>query len=182
MSNRQANVEPVSDAVKVKLALPLVAVPEGPPLMVVSGAVVSGGGTATVHVRVAGDPSVLPAASVARTSKVCEPFASPEYALGEEQLPQLPASSRHANVDPVSDEEKVKFAAPLVAVPEGPESIWVSGGSRSGGGGSGGGGGMRCFFLPRCRGLVPARSSIPSAIPSRSVSWRSAEVFDCFTS
>ena len=38
----------------------------------------SGGGGAAVQVRVAGDPSVLPAASVARTSNVCEPFARPE--------------------------------------------------------------------------------------------------------
>ena len=40
------------------------------------------GGTATVQVRVAGEVSVLPAASVARTSKVCEPFARPGVGLG----------------------------------------------------------------------------------------------------
>ena len=32
------------------------------------------GGSATVQVQVAGEPSVFPAASVARTSNVCEPF------------------------------------------------------------------------------------------------------------
>jgi hypothetical protein len=36
------------------------------------------GGTATLHVREAGEVSVLPAASVARTSTLCEPLASPE--------------------------------------------------------------------------------------------------------
>ena len=35
-------------------------------------------GTATVHVRVGGEASVLLAASVARTRKVCEPSASPK--------------------------------------------------------------------------------------------------------
>ena len=44
VSRRHWNVEPVSDAVKVKLASPVVTVPEGPPLIVVSGGVVSGGG------------------------------------------------------------------------------------------------------------------------------------------
>jgi hypothetical protein len=79
VSSRHSNVEPVSDEEKVKLALPVVTMPEGPSLIAVSGAVVSGGGgTATVHVRVAGEASVLPAASVARTSNVCEPLASPE--------------------------------------------------------------------------------------------------------
>ena len=43
-------------------------VPVGPAVIVVSGGVVS-----TVKVRVAGVASVLPAGSVARTSKVCEP-------------------------------------------------------------------------------------------------------------
>ena len=69
---------PASDALNVKLASPVVAVPEGPPVIVVSGAVVSGGGTATVQVRVAGDASVLPAASLARTSNVCDALARPE--------------------------------------------------------------------------------------------------------
>ena len=102
--------------------------------------------------------------------------------MGEEQLVHVTVSSRHSNVEPVSDEEKVKLAPPLVAVPDGPELIWVSGGSRSGVGGGGSGGGRTPFFLPRSRGFVPTSNSMPSAVPSRSVSWRSAEVFDCFTS
>jgi hypothetical protein len=50
-----------------------VEVPDGPDPIVVSGAVTSGG-MATVHVRLAGVASVFPAPSVARTSKVCDPF------------------------------------------------------------------------------------------------------------
>ena len=49
--------------------------PLGPAVIVVSGAVVSG--VCTVHVRVAGVASVFPAASVARTLKVCAPSARP---------------------------------------------------------------------------------------------------------
>ena len=44
----------------------------GPDSIAVSGAIVS-----TVQVRVAGDPSVLPAASIARASKRCSPSARP---------------------------------------------------------------------------------------------------------
>ena len=52
-------------------------VPVGPLVIVVSGGVVSTGSVvSTVKVRLAGVASVLPAASVARTSKVCEPSAS----------------------------------------------------------------------------------------------------------
>ena len=76
-SSWHSNDEPVSDEVNVKLADAVVTVPLGPPVIVVSGGVVSGAATLTVHVRVAGEASVLPAASVARTLNVCEPFASP---------------------------------------------------------------------------------------------------------
>jgi hypothetical protein len=75
---RHWNVEPVSLDVNEKLAELLVDVPDGPAVIVVFGAVVSGGGTSTVQVRLAGEASVLPAASVARTSNVCDPFARPE--------------------------------------------------------------------------------------------------------
>jgi hypothetical protein len=74
---RHSKVEPLSVDVNVKLAELDVEVPEGPPVMFVFGAVVSGGGggTSTVQVRLAGVESRLPAASVARTSNVCDPFA-----------------------------------------------------------------------------------------------------------
>ena len=44
--------------------------------------VVSGGVPSTVHVRDAGVGSTLPAASTARTSKVCEPSARPVKVTG----------------------------------------------------------------------------------------------------
>ena len=55
----------------------LVAVPlDGAEVIVVFGGVVSAGAE-IVHVALAGVASVLPAASVARTSNVCDPTASP---------------------------------------------------------------------------------------------------------
>ena len=46
-----------------------------------------------VHVKVTGDGPTLPAASVARTSKVCVPAASAAYDLGLVQAPNPPPSS-----------------------------------------------------------------------------------------
>ena len=61
-----------------KLAEAEPTVPDGPAEIVVSGGVrIRQDGTLTVQVRVAGDASVLPAASVARTLNVWEPSASP---------------------------------------------------------------------------------------------------------
>ncbi len=76
-SRRHWNVEP--DSVDVNDIVAVVSVVEaaGPSVIVVSGAVVSAGAV-TVQLRVAGDASVLPAASVARTSNVCVPRAMPE--------------------------------------------------------------------------------------------------------
>jgi hypothetical protein len=72
-------VEPLSVALKPRLALVEVVVAGGLEVIVVLGAVVSPGGTtaSTVQLRVAGVASVLPAVSVALTEKVCEPTASP---------------------------------------------------------------------------------------------------------
>jgi hypothetical protein len=88
------NVE-VSDAWKVNVAV--VDVPSaGPVSMVVSGAVVSVGATVvTVQARTAGEASVLPAASVARTLNECEPTASPVYDLGLEHGAYAAASTLH---------------------------------------------------------------------------------------
>jgi hypothetical protein len=75
-SMRQAKVLPASDAVNAIDAL--VDVPlDGAELIVVSGGVVSAGGEEIVHEAVAGDASVLPAASVARTPTLCVPTARP---------------------------------------------------------------------------------------------------------
>ena len=72
-SRLQVNEEPASVEVKLKLADVLVTVPERPDVIVVSGATVS-----TVQVRLAGEESVTFEGLVARTWKVCEPFAKPE--------------------------------------------------------------------------------------------------------
>jgi hypothetical protein len=65
-------LEPLSLELKPMLALVAVVVVAGPEPIVVSGAVVSAGGVAveTVQLRVAGELSTLPAASVALTAKV----------------------------------------------------------------------------------------------------------------
>ena len=63
-------MDPIIVAVKLKLADVVFTEPEGPAVIVVSGARVS-----TVHDRLAGVASMFPAASAARTWNVCEPFA-----------------------------------------------------------------------------------------------------------
>ena len=132
-SRRHSNVEPVSVDVNVKFARRRRDRAGRPARDVVSGGVVSGGGTFTVHVRVAGVASVFPAASVARTSNVCEPLARPEYAFGDVQVAHAPASSRHSNVEPVSRRREPEARERVVDVPDGPELIVVSGAVMSGG-------------------------------------------------
>ena len=72
-SSLHSKVEPDSDEVKVNVAVLDERGAPGPLVIEVFGAVLS-----TVHVRVAGVASTLPAASLARTEKVCEPLARPE--------------------------------------------------------------------------------------------------------
>jgi hypothetical protein len=79
---------------------------------------------------------VLRAASVALTEKVWEPLAKPVYFLGEEQAPKAPPSSWHSKVEFASEEENVNEALFCFTVPEGPESMVVSGGVVSCGGGA----------------------------------------------
>src|SRR5919206_85670 len=90
--------------------------------MAIVGRVVS-----TLHVNEAGVASVLPAASVARTWKVCEPSARPVYCLGEVQAVKPPASSWHWKLTPPSGELKVKLAVLLLLLAAGFESMAVSG-------------------------------------------------------
>ena len=71
---------------------------------------------------------MLRAASVALTEKVWEPLAKPVYFLGEEQAPKAPPSSLHSKVEFASEEENVNDAEVLLTVPDGPESMVVSGG------------------------------------------------------
>ena len=123
VSSLHSNEPPLSP-VKVNDAEVEATVPLVPPVMVVSGGVVS-----TVKVRDAGVWSVLPEASLARTEKVCEPSPSPVRSFGEAQAPQAPASSLHSNVAPSSGLVKLKLVEAVVIVPPagGPTVIEVSG-------------------------------------------------------
>ena len=71
-SSEHWKVLPDSLEVKLKLALVWLVALAGADVIVVSGGVRS-----IVHVKLAGVASVLPTASVARTSKVCVPATSP---------------------------------------------------------------------------------------------------------
>lgn len=145
LSRRHSNVDG-SFAVNAKVADDEVTVPDGPEVMVMTGGVVSAGGE-IVHVRLAGE-LVLLAASVARTSKVCEPLESPVYDLGEVQAPHAPPSRRHSNVEPSSLEVNSKVADVEVTVPDGPEVMVTTGGVVSGGGGGSDGGAEGADVMP----------------------------------
>jgi hypothetical protein len=69
LSSLHSKLDPDSVEEKAKLALVTVVVVDGPLLIALSGAVVSGGGTeaSIVQLRAAGVASTLPTASVART-------------------------------------------------------------------------------------------------------------------
>jgi hypothetical protein len=189
-SSEHWKLEPLSLELKSKLALVEVVVPDGPEEIVVSGAVLStgGAGAATVQLRLAGEVSVLPAASVARTAKVWDPTATMR-ASGGAQVPQAPESSEHWKLEPLSLEVKAKLTLVRVVVPKGPETILVWGAAVSAGG-CGGSSGAGAFAacassseigmgaggprgaLAGSRGLVPACTSAPSPKPSPSVSNR----------
>ena len=100
--------------------------PDGPPVIVVSGGVVSV--VVTVKARLAGDRSGLPAPSVANTAKVCEPSASAAVVKGVLQAVKAAPSMLHWKVEPGSVEEKVNVGVESPVAPDGPESITVSGG------------------------------------------------------
>jgi hypothetical protein len=70
----------------------------------------------TVQVRVAWVGSVLPAASVAHTSKVWEPLSKPVHLLGDSQALKKAASSLHSEIA-FGSEEKVNVASFRFAVP-----------------------------------------------------------------
>src|SRR5687768_4834103 len=124
-SSLHSKVAPVSVAVNENVALLEYMFPLGPLVIDVFGATVS-----TVHVRVAGDASTLPTPSFARTEKVCEPFAKPEYDFGEVHTPHAPASSLHSN-DPASDAANANDAEVVLTRPLGPAVTEVSGAVRS---------------------------------------------------
>ena len=101
--------------------------PDGPPVIVVSGAAVE-----TVKLRVAAVASVLPAASRARTLNVYVPSASGPTARGDVQATYVPTvepgpSRRHSNVELGSVLVNSNDGDALLVVPVGPAVIVVSG-------------------------------------------------------
>ena len=77
-SSAHWKVTPVSFELNPKLAFAEFQTPDGPEVMVVSGAAAS-----TVHVRVAALASAFPAGSTARIVTVCVPLVSPVNGAGE---------------------------------------------------------------------------------------------------
>jgi hypothetical protein len=88
-------------------------------------AVFDGGGAATVHVRLAGVSSTLPAPSIARTWSVYVPRAMSGSASGESQPANGAPSSEHSNSTSSSFDENVIVTSLLIVVPAGPESMVV---------------------------------------------------------
>ena len=86
---------------------------------------------ATVQLALAGLGSMWPNGSVARTSKVCVPFARAEYVMGDVQALKASRLRRHSKVEPGSLELKVKVADVLDVVPVGPDVIVVCGATES---------------------------------------------------
>ncbi len=117
-SSEHANVDPASLEENATDALDVATVPDGAEPIVVCGAVAS-----TVHVRVAGVGSGLPAASLAVTISVCEPSLSAVYCSGDRHGVAAAPSSLHMNVEPASLDENVNVALALLVGADGPATI-----------------------------------------------------------
>src|SRR5918999_2167108 len=124
-SREHSKAEPVSLELKWNEALVLVVVAGGAVVIVVCGAAVS-----TVIVRLAGLVSVLPAASVARTSKVWAPSDNAAVVCGEPQAANAAASTRHWKLAPASLENP-KVGVESFVSPLGPDVMVVCGPSVS---------------------------------------------------
>src|SRR5712691_10973066 len=90
-----------------------------------------GGVRSTSHVQEAGDGSVLPARSIARTSKVWEPSESASRTWVLVQAEKSPPSTLHSNAELVSVEAKSKLGVGAFDGSPGRVPIEVSGGVRS---------------------------------------------------
>ena len=122
-SMRHSKVEPGSVELKVKVGVVLFDGSAGAESIVVLGAVRS-----IVQVKLAGVPSVLPAGSVARTSKVCVASAEDRRIVcGLEHDVQLPPSMRHSKLEPASFELKANVGVVSLDGLGGVESIVVCG-------------------------------------------------------
>src|SRR5207302_1366472 len=125
-STRHSNVEPGSLELNVNVGVESLASAGGAESIVVSGAVRS-----IVHVLVAGVPSALAAASVARTSNVWLPSPRAVVVWGLVQELQPPPSTRHSKLGPGSEELKPKLGVASLDGLEGLASMVVWGGVRS---------------------------------------------------
>ena len=126
-SRLHSNVAPDLLDEKVNVTELSLTAPDGPEVIVVST------GASTVQVLLAGVASMLPAPSLARAWKLWLPSAKPAYTFGDAQVLKAALSKLHSKVELVSLDEKLNVAELLLAVPDGPESIWVSGGVVSAG-------------------------------------------------
>src|SRR4051812_16652993 len=93
------------------------------------GIFVGGGGVTAVtsKLRPALAGPMLPAASVARTWKVCIPTGSPVAVYGDVQRKNAPVSRRHSNRAPASGEENVNVGG----LPVGPSPTTICGETES---------------------------------------------------
>src|SRR5918992_1006971 len=127
-SNAHSNVAPARLEVNSSVALEASVGSAGPEVIVVSGA------GRTVHVWLAGVWSTLPAASLARTRKLCTPADRSVSWTGElHELNDSP-STAHSKLEPASLDENTRVAL-VLSESEGAESelIVVSGAVVSGG-------------------------------------------------
>jgi hypothetical protein len=92
---------------------------------------VVGVGAVMVQLWLGGPGSTLPAESVARTLKLCAPWARELKDSGETQAVHAPPSSRQAKLEPGFDEVKLKLALVAVLDAAGPAVIDVVGGVAS---------------------------------------------------
>jgi hypothetical protein len=159
-SSEHSKLELASLEEKLKLALVEVVVAGGPESIEVLGGVVSPD-NCTVHPRVAGVGSALPAVSTARTETVWLPSAKEEKDSDSAHAFQEAESSLHSKLEPFSVEEKSKFAVVAMVVPDGPETIDVLGGVVS----------------PRARTVQVRLAAEASVFPAESVAltWKVCE-------
>src|SRR5215210_7420913 len=121
-STRHSNVVPSSSEEKPNVGVVSFVAPAGPESIVVSGGLLS-----TAKTRWAGEASVFPAGSIARTWKVCGPSPSEAVVWAEVQEAQAPLSTRHSDVEPGWSDEKVNVGVGSFVGPDGPLSTVVSG-------------------------------------------------------
>ncbi len=125
-STRHSNVVPGLSPVNSNSGVASPVGPDGPAVMLVCG-----GSVSTVKVREAGEGSVLPAGSTARTSSVWRPSSSRPVVNGEVQDAKAPSSTRHSKPEPGSSAAISKVGVASAVGPPGPAVIVVSGGSAS---------------------------------------------------